>query len=1033
VTIGLITPQMASGERGGAEALYRGLLDGLRDASHEAVEIPVRADESSFEAVLETYARCSALDLHEYDLVISTKAPTFMVCHPNHVVYLLHTLRVFYDMFESEYGVGTAYQQAQRRTVHALDKFGLRPGRVRRHYAIGHTPYRRLFEASPWWQQVGFQALHCPPALAGFRRPGGQDHILVPGRLHRWKRVGLVIEAFKHVKRNVPLIITGTGEDERALRALAGDDKRIRFLGGVSDDTLLDLYANALAVPFLPRQEDLGFITIEAFKSRKPVLTCTDSGEPLEFVRDGHTGYVVAPEPKAIAARLTHLIDNRPLAARMGQNGFRSVSHIAWEPIVRALVGESRPSVAVANKTTTRRSRSNAQLDVAVLDMQPIHPAVGGGRLRLLGLYHALGTDMPTTYVGTYDWPGEQYRRHRLSETLEEIDVPLGEQHFTSAAEWQALAGGHTVIDSAFPHLAHRSPAYVEQARRRAAAADVVVFSHPWIHPLVKDVLRRRRQLIVYDAHNVEGLLRLRLLGDTPFGHEVATRVALLERELCQAADLVLACSHEDRVLFNELYDVPFQKCAVVANGTFTEAVTPAGPDRRNDAKRALGLPSAPVASFLGSLYGPNEEAARFILDTLAPALPGVTFAICGGVGAAFDASAVPSNVRLTLQLDEADKRRYLEATDVAINPMFSGSGTNIKMFDFMAAGLPIVTTAIGARGIRTGADSAYIAASRDDFARQLRRVVHDPGLASRTAAEGRRVVRESYSWERLSPALGRLLRRHHQGLRQSRPSVSVVIATYERHHAMDALVESLSRQTLRNFEVIVVDQSSVPWAPATTPPFELMTVQTDIKGAVHARNLGAFYARGDVLAFTDDDCRPDADWLEAGLRHFQRSDVVGVEGLIVSDRVDDPGYRPVTNVGFEGIGFMTANLLLRRKIFLAIDGFDAQFDHPHFREDTDLGWRALACGNIPFASDVRVYHPPQRRAVSREGVAERLAFFEKDALLLKKHPERYRTLFLREAHYAKTRGFTDHLRRGAAKYGVTLDEFYLARCARHD
>jgi GT2 family glycosyltransferase len=140
-----------------------------------------------------------------------------------------------------------------------------------------------------------------------------------------------------------------------------------------------------------------------------------------------------------------------------------------------------------------------------------------------------------------------------------------------------------------------------------------------------------------------------------------------------------------------------------------------------------------------------------------------------------------------------------------------------------------------------------------------------------------------------------------------------------------------------------------------------------------------------------------------------------------------------VTNVGFEGIGFMTANLLLRREIFLAIDGFDAQFDHPHFREDTDLAWRALACGNIPFASDVRVYHPPQRRAVSREGLAERLTFFEKDALLLKKHPERYRTLFLREAHYAKTRGFTDQLRRGATKYGVTLDEFYLARCARHD
>ena len=163
------------------------------------------------------------------------------------------------------------------------------------------------------------------------------------------------------------------------------------------------------------------------------------------------------------------------------------------------------------------------------------------------------------------------------------------------------------------------------------------------------------------------------------------------------------------------------------------------------------------------------------------------------------------------------------------------------------------------------------------------------------------------------------------------------------------------------------------------------------------------------MLAFTDDDCQPDPDWLEAGLRYFQRSDVVGVEGLIVSDRVNDPGYRAVTNVGFEGIGFMTANLLLRREILQRHRRVRRAVRPCPFREDTDLGWRALALGNIPFGRDVRVYHPPQRRAVEREGVAERLTFFEKDALLLKKHPDRYRTLFLREAHYAHTAGFADH------------------------
>ena len=1032
--IAVVTPRMASGERGGAEALYRGLLDALGAAGHDVREVAVRTDESSFEAILESYARCYALDLRDSDRVISTKAPTFMVSHPHHVSYLLHTVRVFYDMFETEYGRGNAELHAQRRAVHALDQFGLRNGRVRAHFSNGHTTYRRLFDVSPWWKTVGFRALHHPPAVSGFRPPKRQDYIFMPGRLHRWKRVGLVIDAYKHVKRDVPLIISGTGEDEAALRRRAAGDRRIRFVGDVDEATLIDLYADALLVPFVPRQEDYGLVTIEAFRSGKAVLTCTDSGEPLEFVRDGVNGYVVEPDARVIAERLTHAIDHRRDVARMGARGVQAVRHIAWEPIVEALVGgEGRCRPRSRSATRGPERTRPARFTVAVLDMQPIDPPLGGGRLRLLGLYHALGAELPTTYVGTYDWPGEPCRRHRLSATLEEIDVPLADAHFAAAAAWRERAGGRNVIDTAFPHLAHHSPAYVAEARRHAADADVVVFSHPWIYPLVRDVLRQRPQLVVYDSHNVEGLLRARLLGDHPFGAKVAAHAALIERELCRTADLVLACSHEDRLLFHELYDLPYDKCVVVPNGTFTAQITPADAERRAAAKRSLQLPPGPAALFIASLYPPNVDAARFIAGTLAPALPEITFVICGGVGEAVDRGSAPANVRLTMVVDDATKRQCLEAADLAVNPMFVGSGTNIKLFDFMAAGLPIVTTPVGARGIQTGAERAFALASREDFAAVVRTMLHDHQLSASLGSAARRVVEERYSWEHLSCDLGRLLHRRRSTMGLPRPAVSVIVPTYERHDQLEALMECLARQTHRTFEVIVVDQSAGPWTPDAGLPFDLLYIHTDIKGAVHARNAGALHARGDVLAFTDDDCRPDPDWLEAGLRYFADPGNVGVEGFVLSDRSHDPRYRPVTNAGFEGIGFMTANLLLRREVFIAIDGFDSQFDQPyHFREDTDLAWRALEHGAIPFGADVRVYHPPQPRTIEREAAEARVQFFEKDALLMKKHPERYRTLFLRERHYDRTPGFREHLLRGAAKYAVQIDEFYLSRCAPH-
>jgi glycosyltransferase involved in cell wall biosynthesis len=881
-----------------------------------------------------------------------------------------------------------------------------------------------LFDASAWWQRIPFRALHHPPALSGFKRPRAQDYIFMPGRLHRWKRVDLMIDAYRHLQRDVPLVITGTGEDADALRAAASGDPRIRFVGNIDEATLLDLYRDALLVAFVPRNEDYGLITVEAFKSGKAVLTCTDSGEPLEFVHDGVNGYLVEPSAPAIAERLAHAIDHRRDVAAMGARGRQTVAHIEWQPIVDALIGREG---AARRSARPRQIPRRARHSVTVLDMQPIDPPIGGGRLRLLGLYHALGVELPVTYVGTYDWPGPKHRRLLLTPTLQEIDVPLTAAHFAASAEWRLRAGGKNVIDTSFHHLAHYSPEYVREARRHAAAADIVVFSHPWIYPLVKGVLRRKPQLVAYESENVEGLLRLRLLGDDPFGAQIAAHVAVLERELCGAADLVLACSHEDRQLFHEVYGLPFSKCLVVPNGTFTDDVEPASPDARARAKRALGLPRDPMAIFVASAYPPNVQAARFINDTLAPALPATTFVICGGVGDALQKTPVASNVRLTLSVGEGRKRRYLEAADVAINPMFVGSGTNIKMFDFMAAGLPIVTTPVGARGIQGGSAPMFAIAQRDAFAATVRRVLTDDRLAASIGAEGRRVVSTRYAWERLSPALGRVLYRYRETLTRPRPAVSVIVPTYERHDVLEALMECFERQTMRDFEVIVVDQSESEWRRRTRVSFDVVCVRSDIKDAGLARNTGAVYARADVLALTDDDCRPDADWLERGLRYFADPAVVGVEGLVLSDRAADERYRPVTNLGFEGIGFMTANLFLRRETFLAIDGFDPQFDQP-FREDTDLAWRALEHGSIPFGADVCVYHPPQRRAIAREGHIARARLFEKDALLMKKHPERYRTLFLREAHYAYTPGFFEHLLRGADKYGVEIDEFYLSR-----
>jgi glycosyltransferase involved in cell wall biosynthesis len=234
-------------------------------------------------------------------------------------------------------------------------------------------------------------------------------------------------------------------------------------------------------------------------------------------------------------------------------------------------------------------------------------------------------------------------------------------------------------------------------------------------------------------------------------------------------------------------------------------------------------------------------------------------------------------------------------------------------------------------------------------------------------------------------------------------------------------LLARLEAQTFRGFEVVVVDQSEEPFdVTSVTPSFHLEYLHTDIPGATRARNLGVARARGRVIAFTDDDCQPHPAWLANAWRYLAGPTVVGVEGLVESDAERTEHLRVVTNVNFEGFGFMTANLFLRKSVVERIGGFDERFDRPHFREDTDLGWRALAYGRIPFGRDVRVLHPAQPVDVARESRAERVRFFVHDPLLFDKHPDRYVELLESEGHYTEPE-FWEYFLRGMVRHRLRI------------
>jgi glycosyltransferase involved in cell wall biosynthesis len=262
------------------------------------------------------------------------KFPSYLVRHENKVVWLVHQFRQAYDRFGTPQSDFTASPEDTRwrELIAEADRTGL--GEARKVFTNAKNTADRLAR----FNGIESEALYHPPPLAGrYRCEPSRGFALVAGRLDAWKRVDLAIAASAAGKFR--LVIAGDGADRARLEALAaksGGD--VRFAGRVSDEELLGLYATCGGVIFPPADEDYGYVALEAFLSKKPVVTCTDSGGPLEFVVDGENGRVVAPDGAALAAAVADLLANPEKARGFGERGFERARGISWESAVQALL-----------------------------------------------------------------------------------------------------------------------------------------------------------------------------------------------------------------------------------------------------------------------------------------------------------------------------------------------------------------------------------------------------------------------------------------------------------------------------------------------------------------------------------------------------------------------------------------------------------------------------------------------------------------------------------------------------------------------
>lgn len=344
----LITTVQVPFIRGGAEIHAEGLRDALLRFGHQAEILAIPFKWYPPEKILDHMLACQLLDISEVagtpvDRVIGLKFPAYLIPHPNKVLWILHQHRTAYELWD-----------------HALSDLVYYPNGLQVRDAIRHADRKLIPQAKAVFANsrnvahrlkefCGIDSTplyHPPPDDEKFHTAPADDYLFFPSRLCIPKRQTLVLEALAHTRNPVRVCFAGTSDhpayaDE--LKTLARKlrvQDRVEWLGSITGEQMRERYAHALAVAYPPTDEDYGYVTLESMLAAKPVITCTDSGGPLEFIEDGRQGLVIAPLPETLAAAFDRLWENRDEAKRFGEAARLRYENLnlSWKTVVDKLL-----------------------------------------------------------------------------------------------------------------------------------------------------------------------------------------------------------------------------------------------------------------------------------------------------------------------------------------------------------------------------------------------------------------------------------------------------------------------------------------------------------------------------------------------------------------------------------------------------------------------------------------------------------------------------------------------------------------------
>jgi glycosyltransferase involved in cell wall biosynthesis len=378
---------------------------------------------------------------------------------------------------------------------------------------------------------------------------------------------------------------------------------------------------------------------------------------------------------------------------------------------------------------------------IVVASFYPAYPFYHGGQRRIFFLSRELSRDHAVTVVTLVR--GGPLKYFEFAPNLTVIRVPAEQAY--AELELSQLRDNKVPVDATYAVHWNQCRLYQSILRERMQTGSLAISEQPYSLHAIKDARGDRRIPILYNAHNVEIVQKQVVLDERS---ETMPLIRAMEQAAIAESAALAVCTDIDRDTFIADYAVPAGKVTVIENGVDCDAVPVLSAETRQLCRRQLGLGGRLTALFGGSQYGPNIAAVECIMAAAAR-LPDIAFVVLGTVCNAPEfQGALPANVLMLGQLPEAEKWLAYVVSDLALNLVMSGSGSNVKMFEYAAAGLPILSTDFGARGTGLRPGEHYLPTGLETFTERLAEVAGaDRAALAQLGAAAKRHVKDTSDW----------------------------------------------------------------------------------------------------------------------------------------------------------------------------------------------------------------------------------------------------------------------------------------------